>query len=639
MSSLLSSIIASPEQPFALLYRPTVDPGLVDVFQLNVQKANSIEGALNDLHAQYKQKMLLIPFRQVIERNYRAVDDGMPILSMLVTAGEKIQVASLIKQLPETPVSVGDMHFNLDDDQFCKRVAHLIDNEISQGAGSNFVLHRKLRAKIADYEPLKLLSLYRSVLERERSAYWIFIINTGEQAFIGASPELHASLNGSEVNMNPISGTYLYPKGGATEASLLNFLSSQKEKNELSMVVDEELKMMSRLCEKGAQVSKLKLKQLSHVAHTEYILSGESQAGVTEVLIETLPAPTVVGSPVQNACDVITRYEPEGRRYYSGVLAIVDSTAGTSTLDSAIVIRTSEISLTGDIEIGAGATIVRDSNPIDEANETRSKAQSLYNTMFIGKGASKCLTSEKHAQSEIRKLNDIPAVQNVLMIRSKENSCFWTTVPDKRIHQLDHFIGKRILILDGNDTFTSLLNTVFVSLGATAHVENVHRNINFRPYDLVVAGPGPGNPLDKSDPRIIAMREVICSMIKEEHPFFAVCLSHQILATQLGLPVIQLSPSNQGVQKSILLGDRIERVGFYNTFCASADRETVIKKQQDGISLYADENNGQVHAIRGATFSSVQFHLESFMTIDGSEILDRFVKPLFKLKTQQVERI
>ncbi|MDE9590932.1 glutamine amidotransferase-related protein, partial [Xenorhabdus bovienii] len=58
---------------------------------------------------------------------------------------------------------------------------------------------------------------------------------------------------------------------------------------------------------------------------------------------------------------------------------------------------------------------------------------------------------------------------------------------------------------------------------------------------------------------------------------------------------------------------------------------TVSNLHKMGIVFYFDDDK-QVHAIRSAKFSSVQFHLESFLTIDGPEILDRFVKPL--LQTQ-----
>ncbi|WP_162902301.1 anthranilate synthase family protein [Facilibium subflavum] len=633
MSDILSSILASSEEPFALLYRPTVTPEQVDILKLSLGTAHSIEDAVNGDTFHSREKMLLLPFRQVFERGYATVDDEVPILSMPITARQQVPVALLIEQLPDTPISVGNVHFNLDDEQFAQRVTHLIENEIGRGAGSNFVLHRKLCAMILDYKPLHLLSFYRRLLQSETSAYWVFLINTGTQAFIGVSPELHASLFEGEISMNPISGTYPYPSGEPTEESLLAFLSCQKEINELFMVVDEELKVMSQLCEKGAQVSELKLRQLSHVAHTEYVLRGESTAGIADILHKTLPAPTVIGSPVQNACEIIARYEPEGRRYYSGVVAIVDDKPGNPSLDSAIAIRTAEISANGKIEIGVGATIVRDSNPIDEANETFSKAQSLYSAMLQETNGSSCLNLAKDAvQSVIGNLSDIPAIREALMRRSSSISRFWSTNPNERMRQLTDFIGKRVLILDGNDTFTSMFKTLFASLGATALVEKVHSDINFQSYDLVVAGPGPGNPLDETDTRINAIRDVIKRMISDGKPFFAVCLSHQILAILLGLPIVRLSPPNQGVQKLIRLDDRQERVGFYNTFCASADEKAVNKLRKDGITIYFDDGDRQVYAIRSKKFSSIQFHLESFLTIDGPEILEHFVKPFLQTK-------
>ncbi|MDE1479728.1 chorismate-binding protein [Xenorhabdus bovienii] len=627
MNNLLSSILSFPEQPFALLYRPTFNSEVVEIFQLRLEKAHTIEHAVSS-DSLNREKLLLLPFRQVIERGYSAVDDGMPILSLPVIARQQVSVSSLIEQLPERPLSVNNVHFNLDDEQFCHRVTHLIENEIGQGAGSNFVLHRKLRATISEYEPAHLLSLYRRLLKTESSAYWVFLINTGEQAFIGVSPELHASLHDGEVSMNPISGTYPYPAAGPTVESLLTFLSCQKETNELFMVVDEELKVMSQLCEKGAQVSELKLKQLSHVVHTEYVLRGKSHAGIADILRETFPAPTVIGSPIQSACDVITRYEPEGRRYYSGVVALVDNSSNQISLDSAIAIRTAEITPHGHVEIGVGATIVRDSNPVNEANETRSKVQSLYSAMLQETNLPLNVNVPK---DKVENLSDIPAVHDALINRSSRVSHFWLTAPDERMRCLPHFEGKRVLILDGNDSFTSMFKTLFVSLGAIASVEKVHSDVDFKFYDLVVAGPGPGNPLDENDMRVKAMRSVIKRMIAAEHPFFAVCLSHQILSTLLGLPIVRLSPPNQGIQKVIWLGNRQERVGFYNTFCVKADEQTVSKLHKEGVTFYFDDDQ-QVHAIRSAKFSSVQFHLESFLTIDGPEILDRFVKPL--LQTQ-----
>ena len=111
-------------------------------------------------------------------------------------------------------------------------------------------------------------------------------------------------------------------KAGAL-ALELRFLADGKEIEELSMVVDEELKMMCTVGDRGGVVIGPRLKEMAHLAHTEYELRGRSSLDVREVLRETMFAATVTGSPVQNACRVIARHERTGRRYYAGVLALL----------------------------------------------------------------------------------------------------------------------------------------------------------------------------------------------------------------------------------------------------------------------------------------------------------------------------
>ncbi|WP_426715309.1 chorismate-binding protein, partial [Campylobacter coli] len=103
-----------------------------------------------------------------------------------------------------------------------------------------------------------------------------------------------------------ISGTFRHPAGGATAETLAEFLSSTKETEELFMVVDEELKMMSAVCTDGGRITGPHLKEMSRLTHTEYMLRGHSTMDPRDILRETMFAPTVTGSPMQNACTVIT---------------------------------------------------------------------------------------------------------------------------------------------------------------------------------------------------------------------------------------------------------------------------------------------------------------------------------------------
>ena len=125
----------------------------------------------------------------------------------------------------------------------------------------------------------------------------------------------HVSAEAGIVTMNPISGTFRHPEGGATVDNLSEFLRSTKETEELFMVVDEELKMMSAVCTDGGRITGPHLKEMSRLTHTEYMLRGSSKLDPRDILRETMFAPTVTGSPMQNACTVITRTEPSPRSW------------------------------------------------------------------------------------------------------------------------------------------------------------------------------------------------------------------------------------------------------------------------------------------------------------------------------------
>src|SRR5690606_3208683 len=208
----------------------------------------------------------------------------------------------------------------------------------------------------------------------ERGAYWTFCIFTGDRFLIGASPERHISVDADQVRMNPISGTFRL-RGLSTHAertdALVRFLRDEKEIYELFMVVDEELKMMCDICHEGGLVLGPYLKPMSHLVHTEYLLAGRTHRDVREVLRDSMFAATVTGSPVENACRLIARYEPEGRGYYASVAALVGRDAeGQAKADAPILIRTADIDLDGRLKVSAGATLVRDSDAEYETAET-----------------------------------------------------------------------------------------------------------------------------------------------------------------------------------------------------------------------------------------------------------------------------
>src|SRR5262249_1695246 len=152
----------------------------------------------------------------------------------------------------------------------------------------------------------------------ERGAYWTFLVHTGDRVMVGATPERHVSVHDGVAVMNPISGTLRMPPALATAEQVLAFLADPKERDELAMGVDDELKMLPQ--GRGAGRS---LRGTRTPAHSEYYIGARPSRDVRRVLRETMFAPTATGSPIRNAFRVIQRHETQGRGYYGGVAALI----------------------------------------------------------------------------------------------------------------------------------------------------------------------------------------------------------------------------------------------------------------------------------------------------------------------------
>lgn len=609
---LLDEILGPTPPPFALLHRPeATGPGVLDILVGEVSHPETLAGiplpeSSEATGAPRHEVLALVPYRQIAERGFTGHDDGTPLVALGVTAQETAPLAAVLQRLPDEPIRTTSARFDVDDDAYAETVRRIITDEIGTGEGANFVIKRTFTVDISDYTPRSALTFFKRLLEREKGAYWTFVVHTGERTLVGATPERHISVDAGTAVMNPISGTYRYPASGPTLPEVMDFLADRKEADELYMVVDEELKMMARICPGGGRVTGPFLKEMARLAHTEYFIEGETASDPREVLRETLFAPTVTGSPLESACRVIGRYEQEGRGYYSGVVALMGRDAeGRSALDSAICIRTADIDARGTVRIGVGATLVRHSDPLSEVAETHAKAAGLL----------AALEGESPARFAAH-----PEVRRALESRNATIAGFWLADGARPAGRTALPPGRRVLVVDAEDTFTSMIGHQLRSLGLEVTVTRFDEPYRVEDYDLVVMGPGPGDPRDLSHPKIAHLDATIGRLIEERRPFLAICLSHQVLSRRLGLDLVRRTVPNQGVQRDIDLFGRRERVGFYNTFAATSAED---KTEADGagvVEIARDPDDGEVHAMRGTYFASMQFHPESVLTQHGVAI-------------------
>jgi phenazine biosynthesis protein phzE len=583
--------------------------------------------------------LALVPFRQIRERGFDVRDDGTPLQVLTPEESYEIPLDEALRGLPRHDVRVEGGGFDVGDEEYARIVGRVLDEEIGRGEGANFVIRRTYQGRIPGFGRADALALFRRLLEGERGAYWTFVVHTGDQegpegsssagrrwetggqTLVGASPEVHVRMSGGTVVMNPISGTYRYPAEGPTPEHLLGFLADGKEIEELSMVVDEELKMMCTVGDMGGVVVGPRLKEMAHLAHTEYELRGKSSLDAREVLRETMFAATVTGSPVQNACRVIERHEVGGRGYYAGALALLGrDSGGAQTLDSPILIRTADIDAGGRLRVPVGATLVRGSDPAGEVAETHAKAAGVLAALGVR-------PSRPRAERERPRLADDPRVRAALDGRRASLAPFWLRMQD----QARELTG-RALVVDGEDTFTAMLAHVLRSGGLEVTVRR-YDEPGLRAAVLahggpVVLGPGPGDPSDAADPKMRFLRELTATVIrKHRHGVLGVCLGHELIAAELGLDIVRKEVPYQGAQTTVDLFGRPETVGFYNSFVARCDEEQARELAAHGIEVSRGAN-GEVHALRGPGFAGVQFHPESVLTLNGAAVVRELVGQL-----------
>lgn len=562
-----------------------------------------------------------IPFSQVSERGYETHSENEPIRCIDIAQQTRVQLQALLAGVPPIAIQLENgIQYDRSPAQYMSVDRQVIDTEIGQGEGSNFNPAMTGRGTIVEMSRAKALSIYRSLLLSEYGSYMTFMFFDGEKYLIGASPERHLTVQQKEVTMNPISGTLRKILGqNVTREELLAFLRDGKEVLELFMVLDEELKMMSQMCERGGTIEGPFLKNMSRLIHTEYLLRGHSDLPAIDLLRMSMFAPTVTGSPVENACRILKKYESGSRGYYAGAFALLGRDAdGGENLDSAIMIRTVEIDADGALVLRVGSTLVRDSDPESEFEERKAKLGALVESILHP-----ALGMAVPADTEV--LSDEEVLQ-ALAERNLHLSRYFFENQEGVDNTLEAVRGKTITIVDGGDNFCHTLKHMMSSMGAIVRV------VRYDEYDcasdsadLVVVGPGPGNPNDEHHPKMEKLRLVVRELRASGKKFLAVCLGHQILSRELGLEVSCQETPSQGVQEEIdLFGER-QRVGFYNTFSAH-------HQEIPGVEMSYDERSGRVHALRTDQFESFQFHPESILSKNGFRILGETLTRLLGAK-------
>ena len=215
-------------------------------------------------------------------------------------------------------------------------------------------------------------ALYRA-LRRVNPSPYLFLLELGDLALVGSSPETVVKCEGSRAAVNPIAGT-IAPGEGDAEA----LLSSEKDRAEHVMLVDLGRNDLSRVCAPGSvHVERFMTpERYSHVTHLVSEVVGELRDGVSpfELLRACFPAGTVSGAPKVRAMQIIGELEGYRRGIYAGAVGYV--LPEERELDTCIAIRTLVLR-DGVAHLQAGGGIVADSDPEAEHEECLNKLRAL----------------------------------------------------------------------------------------------------------------------------------------------------------------------------------------------------------------------------------------------------------------------
>lgn len=432
--------------------------------------------------------------------------------------------------------------------------------------------------------------IFLRLRERNPSPYGLFI-NLGEQEYlVGASPEMYVRVTDKRVETCPISGTISRGTDAITDAQqILTLLNSLKDESELTMCTDVDRNDKSRICIPGSVkvIGRRQIEMYSRVIHTvdhvEGILREDYDA--IDAFLSHMWVVTVTGAPKIWAMQFIEDHEKSPRRWYGGSIGWL---LFNGNMNTGLTIRTIRMQ-SGVAEIRVGATLLFDSDPQAEEQETRMKAAAFIDA--IQRPSSKQAVAQEKT-SNTRKL--------------------------------------RMILVDHQDSFVHTLANYLRQTGAdvtTIRPEFLSQILQEKPIDLVVLSPGPGEPKDFN------LNHTIKLILKKNIPIFGVCLGLQGIVEYFGGELAILpypmhgKPSTVKIYPSALFSNlpNTITVGRYHSLYAK--NETIPQE----LKIIAQTDDGVIMAIEHRTLPiwAVQFHPESILSMNknvGMQIIQNMVQ-------------
>src|SRR6201991_159515 len=286
------------------------------------------------------------------------------------------------------------------------------------------------------------------------------LMNLGDGEFlVSASPEMFVRSDGRRVETCPISGTIARGSDSIGDAEQIRqLLNSEKDEFELNMCTDVDRNDKARVCVPGTikVLARRQIETYSKLFHTVDHVEGMLRPGYDslDAFLTHAWAVTVTGAPKLWAMQFVEDHERSPRRWYAGAIGCVNF---DGSINTGLTIRTIRMK-DGLAEVRVGATCLFDSDPAAEDRECQVKAAALFQAL-----------------------------------RGDPPKPLSTFAPDATGS------GKKVLLIDHDDSFVHMLADYFRQVGASVTVVRYVHALSMmkqRTWDLLVLSPGPGRPED-----------------------------------------------------------------------------------------------------------------------------------------------
>ena len=256
--------------------------------------------------------------------------------------------------------------------QWAESVAAAVD-VIDSGAIDKVVLARSV--VVRSDGPPAILRMFRELVASYPQCY-NFAWKSGDAVFMGASPELLARVDGTDLRSNPLAGSAPRGEGQSDDLEIgARLLGSSKDRREHALVVDSMKEQLEPLTSDLLVSDAPSLKKMATVQHLSTEITGQLVPGIglLDVIEAVHPTPAVGGVPTKAAVDLIAQLESIDRGWYTGGIGWVNGSGDGAV---ALGLRCGLIRA-NTTHLFAGAGIVSGSQPDDELRETRLKLTPL----------------------------------------------------------------------------------------------------------------------------------------------------------------------------------------------------------------------------------------------------------------------